>query len=357
MKKKQLNIFLVGPGLIGKTLLTQINNQQRSLLINHDIDLQVKAICSSKKMLFPSDNSIELNSWEEQMTENSISSNLNKFIRNMKTSLQKNKIFVDCTASEEITDFYEDILNSGISIVTPNKKANSGTYIKYKKLRDAMIKGNSNFFYETNVGAALPIISTIDNMILTGDKIEKIEGVFSGTLSYIFNNFIGKAHFSEVVKQAKEKGYTEPDPRDDLNGMDFARKLLILARELGVIAELKDIKVENLVPESCKNEKNIDKFFSLLKQEDDYFKDFKNRARIISAALRYIGTIDLKNNALQCSLQLVPMESPFFSLSGSDNKISILSERYKDRPLVIQGPGAGASVTAGGVFADILRCV
>ena len=264
-----------------------------------------------------------------------------------------NSIFVDCTASDEVTLRYKDILDSSISVVTPNKRANSSSFDYYLQLKQSAIKHNVKFLYETNVGAGLPIISTVNDLVTSGDKILKIEGVMSGTLSYIFTSFKKGKTFSETVQEAREKGYTEPDPREDLNGMDVARKLLILARETGLSLELKNIKVENLVPPPVRGAKSTNDFFTKLKKHDDEFEAKRNAAEVKGNALRYIAS--LRKGKAEISLQEVDNKHPFYSLSESDNIFALYTKHYKDRPIVVKGPGAGADVTAAGVFADILR--
>ena len=263
-----------------------------------------------------------------------------------------NSVFVDCTASDLIAAKYEEILGSNISIVTPNKRANSAGYDKYLRLKKAAKNHGVKFLYETNVGGGLPIISTIQDLIYSGDKILKIEAVLSGTLSYIFNNFKGDRTFTEVVKEAKALGLTEPDPREDLNGMDVARKLLILARESGMALEMKDIPVESLVPEECRNASSAGDFFEKLAKCEKQLNDRKDKAEMNDKASRYIARFE--NGIAEVRLEAVDNSHPFYSMSGSDNIISLKTNRYLDRPLVIKGPGAGADVTAAGVFADII---
>lgn len=343
---KSINIFLVGTGLIGATLLKQIDEQSKFLALREQLDLNIVATANSKKMFWHENGKIR----EEKM-------DTPKFISKMAELNLPNSVFVDCTASEEITKHYESILKESISIVTPNKKANSGSYKEYQKLKATAAKHNIKFLYETNVGAGLPVLSTLNDLRDSGDMIEKIEAVLSGTLSYIFNSFDGSKPFSSVVKEAQEKGYTEPDPRDDLNGLDVARKILILARESGLELELKDIEVENLVPQDCRSSKSVDEFFVKLKNHDLDYKEKQEMAQKEGKKLCYIANMERKNKSakVQVKLEAVNSSHPFSSLSGSDNIISFTTARYHDRPLVIKGPGAGAEVTAAGVFADIIR--
>jgi aspartokinase/homoserine dehydrogenase 1 len=264
-----------------------------------------------------------------------------------------NSIFVECTANDDIISKYKEILDASISVVTPNKKANAAGYDFYLQLKQSAVKHNVRFAYETNVGAGLPIISTLRDLVSSGDEVLKIEGVLSGTLSYIFNSFTKEKSFSEIIKEAKELGYTEPDPREDLNGLDVARKLLILAREIGLKMELKDIKIENLVPEPARDTKSVDEFFSSIKKFDSLFEEKRKKAEDKNKVLRYIGI--LEKGKAKISLEEVGLKHPFYSLSANDNIIAITTKHYKERPIVIKGPGAGADVTAAGVFADIIR--
>jgi aspartokinase/homoserine dehydrogenase 1 len=279
---------------------------------------------------------------------------MSAFVEKMISLNLPNGIFVDCTSSEEVTSFYEDILSANISIVTPNKKANSGSMEKYHALKATAFKRGAKFLYETNVGAGLPVINTMNDLLLSGDKVISIEGVLSGTLNFIFSSYTAGKKFSDVVKEAKAKGYTEPDPRDDLSGMDVARKILILSRETGLPFELTDIKVQNLVPADCQgSDLSVDQFFTALEKHDAAFEKLRDEATARKEKLRYMAV--LRDGKVQVELGSVNEQHPFYSLSGSDNIILLTTERYHERPMVIRGPGAGAAVTAAGVFADIIR--
>jgi aspartokinase/homoserine dehydrogenase 1 len=264
-----------------------------------------------------------------------------------------NSIFLDCTGSAKVVDLYEGILNGNISIVTPNKIANSGPYSRYRRLRDTAFRRGVKFLYETNVGAGLPVINTLNDLVASGDVILKIEAVLSGTLSFIFNSFSGDKTFSRVVAEARSKGLSEPDPREDLSGRDFARKLLILGRETGLPLEPEDIRVERILPERCRKAPSIDSFFRELEKCDRAFEARRKAAAAKGKTLRFIGS--LENGKAGVSLVEVAADHPFYHLSGSDNMIVFTTERYRERPLVIKGPGAGAEVTAAGVFADVIR--
>jgi bifunctional aspartokinase / homoserine dehydrogenase 1 len=318
---------------------------------NH-LEVNLVGVANSKKMFLNADG-LNLDSAIAQMMEKGEAMSLKSFYETMVSFNLSNSIFVDCTSSEDVAEFYERILSANISIVTPNKKANSGSLERYKKLKSTVAKRGVKFLYETNVGAGLPVINTLNDLLISGDKALRIEAVLSGTLNFIFSSFTEGKIFSEVVKEAKEKGYTEPDPRDDLNGMDVARKALILAREIGLELELKDVEVENLVPEKCRGDMKVDEFFSRLSTFNADFDSLRNQAQAKNEKLRYMAI--LENGMAKVSLASVNASHPFYSLSGSDNIILLTTERYKERPMVIRGPGAGAEVTAAGVFADVIR--
>ena len=350
--RKLLNIFLVGTGLIGNALVNMVREQFDKLARVNLLEVNVVAVANSKKMLF-SEDSLSLESCIPDMKQTGEAMNMQLFVDRMITLNKPNSIFVDCTSSEEVTNYYADMLNANISIVTPNKKANSGSYEKYQELKSVAFRRGVKFFYETNVGAGLPVINTLNDLLLSGDRVIRIEGVLSGTLNYIFSAFTEGRKFSEVVKEAKAKGYTEPDPRDDLSGMDVARKILILSRETGLPLELVDVSVENLVPPDCRGDLSVDEFFRALESHDAAFEEMRADAAAKKQKLRYKAV--LRNEKVDVRLGTVDEQHPFYSLSGSDNIILLTTERYNDRPMVIRGPGAGAAVTAAGVFADIIR--
>lgn len=348
---KTLNIYMVGPGLIGATLLKQIDEQGDYLRTNRGLNINVVGLANSRKMVFNEDG-INLQSWEKEL-DGGETADLDGFVARIKDLNLPNSIFVDNTANKDIVRVYEGLLDSSVNIVTPNKVANSGPYSHYKALKDAAFRRGVEFLYETNVGAGLPVINTLQDLINSGDSIISIEGVLSGSLSFIFNTYDGSTTFKEIVQQAKENGYTEPDPRDDLNGMDVARKILILSRESGLEMEPEDVKIENILPDSCINAKSVDDFFVELEKADATFKELSDDAIKNNQKLRFIAT--LIDGKVTVGLKAVGMDHPFYSMAGSDNMISYTTQRYKSNPLVIKGPGAGAEVTAAGVFADIIR--
>ncbi|KAL3513344.1 hypothetical protein ACH5RR_026061 [Cinchona calisaya] len=346
---------IIGPGLIGSTLLDQLRDQAAVLKEKFNIDLRVMGITGSRKMLL-SDKGIDLSRWRELQSEQGDKADLEKFVQHVHGKhFIPNTVLVDCTADSIVASHYYDWLRRGIHVITPNKKANSGPLEQYLKLRVLQRQSYTHYFYEATVGAGLPIISTLQGLLETGDKILCIEGIFSGTLSYIFNSFAGTRAFSEVVKEAKEAGYTEPDPRDDLSGTDVARKVIILAREAGLKLELSDIPIENLVPEPLRDITSAQEFLQQLPQFDQDLAKRRQEAEDSGEVLRYVGVVDVVNKRGTVELRRYKKEDPFAQLSGSDNIIAFTSERYKKQPLIVRGPGAGAEVTAGGVFSDILR--
>ena len=348
---KTLHVFSVGTGNIGATLLRQIDAQSDFLRENNGIEVKINGIANSRKMIIDEEG-IDLTQWQERINKGE-TSNLDEFIQKIKLLNLSNCIFVDNTASPITGTYYKELFESNVSVVTCNKIANSSSYKDYKDLKDTARRRGVDFFYETNVGAGLPIIRTLKDLMTSGDRIIKIEAILSGTISYIFNNFRGKTSFYEVVKKAHELGYTEPDPREDLSGKDFMRKMMILARDAGYQIEEKDVELGAILPESCFKAPSIDDFYEELKKSDSYFNKLKEKAENENKVLRYIGK--LEDGKASVNLEFVDASHPFYNLTGSDNIISFTTERYKFNPLVIKGPGAGAEVTAAGVFADLIN--
>lgn len=349
--KQSINIFLVGyTGLIGSTLIKQLHQQQQYLEKEKNVKINLIGIINSKQMVIDS-NGININNIQATIEEQKEDANTNTFINRIIELNFANSILVDCSSNKAYVEHYEKILKKSISIVTPNKIANTLSYAKYVALRETAKKSNSRFMYETNVGAGLPIINTLHALLNSGDRILKIEAVLSGTLSYIFNNYKGDALFSNIVKDAKEKGFTEPDPRDDLSGLDVARKALILSRECGSQLELEQIKVENLVPKELRS-LDLKSFMQKLTELDELYEKLKSKAEKKDKVLRYMAVIE--NNKVEIALKEVDTQHPFYNLNGSDNMIVFTTDRYKNNPLVVKGPGAGAEVTAAGVFAEII---
>jgi bifunctional aspartokinase / homoserine dehydrogenase 1 len=348
---KTCHLFLVGTGLIGSALLGQIKKQQLYLYKHHALQIRLIGIANSRKM-FINREGIDLEAWHEYLDHAEEASNDQVFVDRMKHLNLSNSIFADCTASQEVVDLYEQVIDNNISITTPNKLASSGSLEKYNMLYRLSRKKGVKFLYETNVGAGLPVITTLNDLKISGDWILKIEGVLSGTLSFIFNTFDGSRPFSQVVLEAKEKGFTEPDPREDLNGMDVVRKILILSREVGYDMEIDEVVNEPLLPASCFQVDSVDDFFRELEKHDNSFNKKLEAARKKNEKLRYIATME--DGKARVGLVSVGPDHPLYPLSGSDNMLSFTTSRYKERPLVIKGPGAGAEVTAAGVFAEII---
>lgn len=350
--KKTLHVFCLGTGNIGGTLFEQIKKQHSFLRENNDLEIKIVGISNSRKMLINTEG-IDLRNWADEVDKKGEPADLETFISQMKTLNLPNCVFIDNTASENPTHHYEGIFQSSISIVTCNKIANSGSYKQYKVLKDAARSYGVDFYYETNVGAGLPIVRTLKDLMMSGDRIIRIEAILSGTISYIFNNFKGDSSFHDVVKKAQELGFTEPDPRDDLNGTDFMRKMLILARDAGYPLEAADVNLDAILPQACMDAPNVEAFYEELIKADAHFTELKETAAKEKKALRYIGIME--DGKVEINLEMVDEDHPFYTLSGSDNIISFTTERYKERPLVVKGPGAGAEVTAAGVFAELVN--
>ncbi|HJP62666.1 MAG TPA: bifunctional aspartate kinase/homoserine dehydrogenase I [Mucilaginibacter sp.] len=349
---KTLHAFCLGTGNIGTTLFEQLNQHSGHLQVNNGIQVKIAGISNTRKMLFNADG-LSLDKWQEELQASNQKADLAGFVKQMKEMNLPNCVFIDNTASPQPIEFYEDIFRSNISVVTCNKIGNSASYHQYKTFRDTAREHGVDFFYETNVGAGLPIIRTLKDLMNSGDRVKRIEAILSGTISFIFNHFKGNANFHDVVKLAQDKGYTEPDPRDDLKGTDFMRKMLILARDAGYEMEAADVHIESMLPKSCLEAETVEDFYKALQEEDAYFTIMKQQAEAEGKALRYIGK--LEDGKASITLQLVDENHPFYMMSGSDNIISFTTDRYKDRPLVVKGPGAGAEVTAAGVFADLIN--
>lgn len=350
--KKTLNVFCLGTGNIGKTLFRQLQEHSDFLQRQNGILVKVIGISNTRKMVFDQ-GGLALNSWEDTLEQSDEVADLDTFIARMQEMNLPNAVFVDNTASRVPIDRYADVFRSNISVVTCNKIGNSSSYQQYRKFKDLARKHGVDFYYETNVGAGLPIIRTLQDLMMSGDRVLRIEAILSGTISFIFNNFKGETSFHDIVKLAQEKGYTEPDPRDDLRGTDFMRKMLILARDAGYALEPEDVKIESMLPQSCLDAESVEDFYVQLLANNEYFESLKKQAADSVKVLRYIGK--LENGDVSIALEMVDDSHPFFMLSGSDNIISFTTERYKERPLVVKGPGAGAEVTAAGVFADIVN--
>jgi len=346
-----LSIGLIGPGTVGRALLAQIASQvERLRALN--LDLRVRGIALSNRMLLE-EGAIDLARWPQRLDESGEALDLEKFVAHCQADYIPHTVIIDCTASAEVAGNYRDWLARGIHVVTPNKKANSGALPAYHALKEAARAAGTHYLYEATVGAGLPVIQTLRDLRETGDDITRIEGIFSGTLAYLFNVFDGSEAFSSIVRTAKIKGYTEPDPRDDLSGMDVARKLIILAREMGLTLELSDVEVAGLVPApltAC----DVEEFMRRLPEFDASMASLLAEARGQGQVLRYVGRIDADGRA-SVGLTRLDARHAFANIALTDNVVRFATRRYCDNPLIVQGPGAGPEVTAGGVFADLLR--
>jgi aspartokinase/homoserine dehydrogenase 1 len=352
LSSQTLSIGVIGTGLIGSTFLDQLTRRIQELRQERGIDLRVRGIMNSKKMILH-DRQLPLDSWQDELQASASEADLDTFVNHVHALYLPHTVLIDATASAELPHHYESWLSRGINVITPNKKCNAGPMTSYRSVREAARKYQRYFLYETNVGAGLPIVHTLRDLIETGDEITKIEGVFSGTLSYIFNSLDGSRTFSEIVREAHKLGLTEPDPREDLSGVDVARKLIILAREMGLEVEMDSVQVESMVPEDLRAG-SVEEYLNSLGKHDQAIGDLLSSARSKGAVLRYVGTIDA-DGGMSAGLRTYPHEHPFANLSGSDNIVSFQTARYNTQPMIVRGPGAGPAVTAAGVFADLLR--
>ena len=349
---KNLHLFITGVGNVGSNLIRQISDQNKSLEESLGLKIKVMALSNSKKMLL-SDTEIDLTDWKSKLDSSNIKSDNDKFLDfSIKQNL-RNSLFIDNTANSDITVNYNKYLKNGIGIVTCNKIACSSELEKYLDLKSLSRTHNAPFLYETNVGAALPIINTLNNLINSGDQITKIEAVLSGTLNYIFNTFNKENSFYEVVKKAVDLGYTEPDPKIDLCGIDVSRKILILARESGEKIELSDVQNISFLPDESINTESKEEFLESIKNNNDHFNKMLDKALKNKSRLKYVAS--LIDGKASVSLKEINEDHPFYNLQGSDNITVFHTDRYKDSPLVVKGAGAGGEFTASGVFADIIK--
>ncbi len=352
LSAETLSLGLIGPGNVGATLLAQLAAQIEDLHDAFNLDFRVRGIASSTRMVL-AERSIDLGHWQALLEKESEPLDWARFDAHINAEHLPHAVMIDCTASDEVSGRYADWFEQGMHVVTANKKAQSGPLEYCEKLYSSRRSHGTHFMYETSVGAGLPIIQTLRDLKETGDEILSIEGILSGTLAYLFNVFDGSDTFSAIVRAARDNGYTEPDPRDDLSGMDVARKLIILARELGLKLELSNIEVESLVPKKLADG-SIDEFLDSLSNYDDDMLGRYRQAADAGQVLRYVGSLDKDGNAA-VRLVSLPVEHAFAHINLTDNIVRFVSDRYSDNPLVVQGPGAGPAVTAAGVFADLLR--
>tara|TARA_Y100000589_G_scaffold294715_1_gene300593 strand:- start:2757 stop:5189 length:2433 start_codon:yes stop_codon:yes gene_type:complete len=349
---KVLNLFVVGVGNVGGTLVEQVKQQQKVLQENSNIVVRVTGLANSKKMLLDPEG-INLDGWQNKVEDSSQDFQKEALIQQITELNLRNSVFVDCTANYEIASVYKIALENNINVVTANKIACSSDYESYQELKAICLKNNVKFLYETNVGAGLPVIGTINDLVHSGDKIQKIEATVSGSLNFIFNTYDGKNTFHDVVMQAKTEGYTEPDPRIDLSGVDVKRKILILVREAGIKMEFDDIEVKDILPKACFEVDSVEDFFDLLSNDESTFQEMVGNAQSEARKLRVIARYE--DGKATVELQAVDSNHPFYNLQGTDNTVALYTDRYVSQPMVIQGAGAGAGVTAAGVFADIVR--
>lgn len=349
---QEVHLYLIGVGTVGSSLLDQIQRQQAELLEKHHLKVNLIGIANSKKMCFDEDG-LDLKGAMARLANSSEVLNLKTFVERIAQINLRNSILVDCTASADVAAVYEKALSSFISVVTANKIACSGPYEHYANLIQIAKTKNVKFLYETNVCAGLPVIKTINDLILSGDKITKLEAVLSGTLNFIFNTISEEIPLSQTIRLAKEKGYSEPDPRIDLSGLDVMRKLLILARESGTALDQKQVKIKTFLPDSIMQTSSLAEFWSNINTIDAEFESARKTMEAKGLKWRFVAKLEGEDASIE--LQEVGLDHPFFHLQGSDNIVTLYTERYSAQPMVIKGAGAGAAVTASGVFADIIR--
>jgi aspartokinase/homoserine dehydrogenase 1 len=349
--RKRINLFVVGVGTVGGELLTQLKSQVPVLMEKEHLDIRVVGLTNSRKMVMEGEG-VDLDNWQSALAEGS-EMDLNSFVKTMIELNLRNSIFIDNTASGDVPEYYIEVLENSVSVVTPNKIAASSDFQNYEKIKRTALKYRNQFLFETNVGAGLPVISTLKDLVKSGDHIDTIQAVLSGSLNFIFNNYKGESSFASVVRRAQEEGYTEPDPRVDLSGLDVRRKLLILMREAGFKRELKDIEGEQFIPQACFEVKNVNDFYKVLEESEDQFQKMFNKAQKAGNRLKFVA--EFRNGEATTRLMEVGKEHPFYNLEGKDNIILFYTGRYREQPLLIKGAGAGAEVTASGIFADIIK--
>jgi bifunctional aspartokinase / homoserine dehydrogenase 1 len=347
-----ISVGVIGPGTVGRVLLDQLAAQGGRLRERFKLDLRVRGVLGRERMLL-SDSGAALSDWREQYQSGGVPADVTRFVEHLRLDYLPHTVLVDCTASAAIAARYAEWLSAGIHIVTPNKKANSGDFAYYTQVMEARRAGAAHYLYQATVGAGLPVVTTLRDLLATGDDINTVEGIFSGTLAYLFNVFDGARSFSDIVHEARQRGFTEPDPRDDLSGADVARKLIILGREMGLPLELRDVRVESLVPADLASG-SIEEFMAQLPRHDAAIAARLAAARARGKVLRYTGRLSAAGEAA-VGLQEFDAGHVFANIALTDNVVRFATGRYCNNPLVIQGPGAGPEVTAGGVFADLLR--
>jgi aspartokinase/homoserine dehydrogenase 1 len=347
---RKINLFLIGVGNVGSAFLDLVSKQRNFLKKHAHIEMRVVGIANSRKMNFATRGVLN-DAWTSFLHQGETFS-IDGYLSHMFELNLRNAIFIDMTGSADIAEYYPEILKKSISVVTPNKNAATSPFQHYQTLKFLSRKFKAQFLIETNVCAGLPVISTVSDLVRSGDRIHKIEAVLSGTLNYLFNHYDGQVYFSQIVRQALKEGYTEPDPRLDLSGMDVMRKILILARESGYQMDLEEVEKKSFVPDVCMNHEGED-FFLSLEKEEGHFRQILEDARSQNSRIRYVARFD--DGKASCGLEFVNSEHPFFHLEGKDNIVLFFTDRYKEHPLVVKGAGAGATVTASGIFADVMK--
>ncbi|WP_458626274.1 bifunctional aspartate kinase/homoserine dehydrogenase I [Winogradskyella sp. PC D3.3] len=351
IKTKQINLFITGVGNVGERLIEQIKLQKAYVKENFKINLRIAGLSNSRHMVV-NDEGINLKHWKQEL-ENGEQASLDGFFEHAKNLNLRNSVFVDITANEAVSNIYGNYLKQSISVVACNKIACSGNIEYYNELKALSRQYNASFLFETNVGAGLPVLDTLSHLITSGDKVNTIQAVLSGSLNFIFNNFNAQTTFHDIVKQAQEEGYTEPDPRIDLSGIDVARKILILARESGHAIELSHLESDNFLTENASNSDTVDDFFKTLIEDEAYYQGLYKSAKDNNCQLKFVA--EFNNGKAKVGLQEIPEGHPFYNLKGKDNIVMFYTQRYPEQPLIIKGAGAGADVTASGLFADIIR--
>jgi bifunctional aspartokinase / homoserine dehydrogenase 1 len=347
---KQLNVFIAGTGNVGGKLLAQLQKQYQYLLEHLRLQIRVVGLANSKRILVQEEG-IDLDNWKSAL-QDAPDGSIHQFVEQIRTLNLRNSVFVDVTANADVAAVYGKLLTRSISVVACNKIACSSAYSSYLQLKQQAREYNAKFLFETNVGAGLPVIGTLNDLLRSGDAITKIQAVLSGTLNFVFNHYNGTKPFAQVVRQAQAEGYTEPDPRLDLGGTDVMRKIMILARESGRQIEMENISNEYFLPASC-FEGSVEDFYTEMEKQEPHFKAIYEAAAAKHCKLKFVATYD--NGKAAVGLQHIPAESDFYHLYGKDNLVLFYTERYPEQPLVVKGAGAGADVTASGVFADIIR--
>ncbi|MFN5421844.1 MAG: bifunctional aspartate kinase/homoserine dehydrogenase I [bacterium] len=348
--KKEINIFIIGTGNVGKKLVGQLMMQSQKIERSQNLKLNVIGLCNSKKMIIQQEG-IDLSNWEKALADGD-NSNPAQFKQQMIDLNLRNSVLVDITANKVIPELYADVLKKSMSVVACNKIAASDKFERYQHLKDLALSYNCKFLFETNVGAALPVIGTLNDLLKSGDRVRKIEAVLSGTLNYVFNYYDGSKPFSEVVRDAQREGYTEPDPRLDLSGTDVMRKIMILAREAGSHIEMEDITCNSFLPESCMKG-TVDDFYNEMAANEGHFRKLLDDAKADNAKLKFVA--NYHDGKASVGLKHISPESDLYHLYGKDNIVLFFTDRYDQTPLSVKGAGAGADVTASGVFADIMR--